>query len=96
MECFINGKQADITEYQADELVQALLISLFLGVAAMMTMALKFLGGRVGGETHSPMKQMTESAPGYGCCSGKNSLMRWLPEHVSMRKSRCNGCSPTH
>ena len=29
MECFINGKQADITEYQADELVQALLISLF-------------------------------------------------------------------
>lgn len=29
MECFINSKQADITEYQADELVQALLISLF-------------------------------------------------------------------
>ncbi|WP_370830241.1 phage GP46 family protein [Parasutterella sp.] len=29
MECFINGKQADITEYQADELVQSLLISLF-------------------------------------------------------------------
>ena len=29
MECFINGKQADITEYEADELVQAVLISLF-------------------------------------------------------------------
>ena len=29
MECLINGKTADITEYQADELVQATLISLF-------------------------------------------------------------------
>lgn len=29
MECFINGKTADITEYQADELVQATLISFF-------------------------------------------------------------------
>lgn len=29
MECLINGKRADITEYQADELVQATLISLF-------------------------------------------------------------------
>lgn len=29
MECLINGKTADITEYHADELVQATLISLF-------------------------------------------------------------------
>lgn len=29
MECLINGKTVDITEYQADELVQATLISLF-------------------------------------------------------------------
>lgn len=29
MECLINSKTADITEYQADELVQATLISLF-------------------------------------------------------------------
>ncbi len=29
MECLINGKTADISEYQADELVQATLISLF-------------------------------------------------------------------
>ena len=29
MECLINGKTADITEYQTDELVQATLISLF-------------------------------------------------------------------
>lgn len=29
MECFINGKQADVTEYEADELVQAIIISLF-------------------------------------------------------------------
>lgn len=29
MECLINGKTADITEYQSDELVQATLISLF-------------------------------------------------------------------
>ena len=96
MECFINGKQADITEYQADELVQALLISLFLGVAAMMTMAAKFLRGRVGGETPSPMKPMTESAPGYGCCNEKNSLMRWQLGHESTRRSLSNGCSPTH
>ena len=29
MDCYINGKKADVTEYEADELVQALLISLF-------------------------------------------------------------------
>lgn len=29
MECVINGQKADITQYQEDELVQALLISLF-------------------------------------------------------------------
>jgi len=29
MECFINGRQADVTEYEADELVTAIIISLF-------------------------------------------------------------------
>lgn len=71
MELRVNGQETDITTFQADELAQAVLISLFHGANLKKMTASRHLIGRAGGETPMRLSQAIASARGYGFFSEK-------------------------
>ena len=71
MDMMLNGKPADISDFEADELAASVLISLFHGANPFRTMALKLLTVRVGGETRSRRLLVIGLARASGCYSGR-------------------------
>lgn len=71
MELRVNGQETDITTFQADELAQAVLISLFHVANLKRMTASRHRIGRAGGEIPMQLLRVIESARGYGFFSEK-------------------------
>lgn len=91
MDMMLNGKPADISDFEADELAAAVLISLFSWRKSNPDDGVR-APNRQGwwGDTFAHTAG-TGSAPGCGCCSGRRSFRRRFGARSSMPKRRCSG-----
>lgn len=91
MELMINGREADLSDFEADELAQAVLISLFHGESPIrMTASMRRIV-KGGGVTHTPSCRAIALAHDSGFCNAKRSLQRRFVVRKPTRRKACSG-----